>query len=195
MLVWRVNSACFPVHLSEGLSKEVEKEVGDLGALAKSGWPRSRARAWGKWRFRALRWRGAIRIDPPQYAYHGSPLPTQNSGSDCHSATLQVKPATCRRGLETKWLFVTLQLGEDASCVSKHWHKRQEHGFFSRGVVYNASFRLWFFVGGIYSEQPGLGSSIVKQTFTSHACDLVKPLMRHSGFYHVCLASLFSLTD
>ena len=32
-----MNSACFPVHLSEGLSKEVEKGVGDLGALAKSG--------------------------------------------------------------------------------------------------------------------------------------------------------------
>ena len=38
LLCWKAGnenlaSVCFLVHLSEGLSKEVEEEVGDLGAL------------------------------------------------------------------------------------------------------------------------------------------------------------------
>lgn len=70
----------------------------DLGQVQGLG-ANEGSETWGRG---ALRWRRAIRIDPPQHTYHGSPLPNQNLGSDCHSATLRVKPATCRRGLETK---------------------------------------------------------------------------------------------
>lgn len=67
--------------------------------------------------------------------------------------------------------------------------------FHRLGTVYNMSFILCDFVGGIYSEPSGPGSCIIKQTFLSHACNLVKPLRMHNGFYHVCLVALFSLTD
>lgn len=62
------------------------------------------------------------------------------------------------------------------------------------GTIYNVSFILCDFVGRVYSEQSCQGSSIIKQTFIPHICNLVKHLMVHNGFimsalhlYLVCL--------